>query len=170
MVYARRRLRARKWGISMGEERKKVWIDRFQTKLTLRIAGYLVVFFVVFTNLLFAWKMWDEGPIDPPAQFVDTLRTNAPVFVLLLILVPVMAWDTIRFSHKLVGPLVRFRKTMQDIAEGNAVRPIKLRDGDYPTEMRDDFNKMLEELQKRGVPVIKPADPATDEDAHKRPA
>jgi sensor histidine kinase YesM len=154
----------------MSEERKKVWVDSFQTKLTLRIAGYLVVFFIVFSNFLFAWKLWDEGPINPWQQFLETLRSNAPVFVLLLILVPVMAWDTIRFSHKLVGPLVRFRRTMQAIAEGQSVRPIKLRDGDYPTELRDDFNKMLEELQKRGLPVIKPADPATDEDAQKRPA
>src|SRR5947209_6132339 len=92
----------------MSEERKKVWVDPFQTKLTLRIAGYLAVFFLVFSNLLFAWKMIDEGPVDPLAQFVDTLRSNVPVFVLLFVLVPVMAWDSIRFSHRLVGPLVRF--------------------------------------------------------------
>jgi len=151
----------------MSEERKKVWVDPFQTKLTLRIAGYLVVFFVVFSNFLFAWKMWDEGPNDPWAQFLDTLRTNIPVFVLLLVLVPVMAWDTIRFSHRLVGPMVRFRKTMQAIADGEPVRPIKLREGDYLTEMRDDFNQMLEELQKRGVPVLKPTDPASEHDARK---
>jgi len=154
----------------MAEERKKVWVDPFQTKLTARIAGYLVVFFFVFCNLLFAWKMWTEGPIDPWGQFVETLQANAPVFVLLLVLVPVMAWDTIRFSHRLVGPMVRFRKTMQEIADGEPVRPIKLREGDYLTEMRDDFNKMLEQLQKQGVPVIKPADPAKEEDAQKQTA
>lgn len=154
----------------MTEERKKVWVDPFQTKLTLRIAGYLALFFVVFANLLFAWKMWIEGPIDPWRQFVETLQANAPAFVLLLILVPVMAWDTIRFSHRLVGPLVRFRKTMQAIAGGEPVRPIKLREGDYLTEMRDDFNQMLEHLQKQGVPVIKPADPASEPNAQKKTA
>ena len=146
----------------MSEERKKVWVDPFQTKLSLRIGGYLVVFFIVFVNFLCAWKMIDEGPLDPAQQFIDTLRENLPVIVCLLVLVPVMAWDTIRFSHRLVGPLVRIRKTIQAISEGEAVRPIKLRDGDYLTEMRDDFNKMLEELQKHGVPVIKPIDSATD--------
>ena len=147
----------------MPEERKKVWVDPFQTKLTVRIAAYLGLFFLVFGNLLFAWKMWTEGPSDPAGQFVETVNANLPVFVCLLILVPVMAWDTIRFSHKMVGPLVRFRKTCQAIANGEPVRPIKLRDGDYLTELRDDFNKMLEELQKRGVPVIKPADPAKEQ-------
>ncbi len=154
----------------MSEERIKVWVDPFQTRLSLRIGGYLAVFFVVFCNFLFAWKMIEEGPTDPWAQFVDTLRSNAPVFVLLFVLVPVMAWDTIRFSHRLVGPLVRFRKTIQQIADGEAVRPIKLRDGDYLIEMRDDFNKMLEELQKHGVPVIKPVDPAKEADAQKKTA
>lgn len=154
----------------MGEERKKVWIDPFQTKLTLRIAGYLVVFFVVFTNFLFAWKMWDEGPTAPWAQFVDTLRSNLPVFVLLFILVPVMAWDSVRFSHRLVGPLVRFRRALQEVAAGHAIRPIKLRDGDYPTELRDDFNSMLEELQKRGVPVLKPVDPAEEQEKRTKSA
>jgi sensor histidine kinase YesM len=154
----------------MAEERKKVWVDPFQTRLTLRISGYLVVFFIVFSNLLFAWKLWEEGPINPWAQFVETLRANMPVFVLLLLLVPVMAWDTIRFTHRLVGPLVRFRKTMQDLAAGQPVRPIKLREGDSLTEMRDDFNKMLEELQKRGTPVLKPADPAPQQDAAKKTA
>src|SRR5207249_1450151 len=140
------------------------------TRLTLRIAGYLVVFFVVFSNFLFAWKMWTEGPVDPWGQFVDTLQSNLPVFVLLLVLVPVMAWDTIRFSHRLVGPLVRFRKTMQDLAAGEPVRPIKLRDGDHLLEMRDEFNQMLEELQTRGVPVHKPTDPAQNQDAAKKTA
>ncbi len=154
----------------MAEERKKLWVDPFQTKLTLRIAGYLVVFFIVFANFLFAWKMWEEGPIDPWRQFVETLQANMHVFALLLVLVPVMAWDTIRFTHRLVGPLVRFRKTMQDLAAGQPVRPIKLREGDSLTEMRDDFNKMLEELQKHGTPVLKPADPAPQQDAAKKTA
>ena len=147
----------------MSEVRKKVWIDSFQTKLSLRIGGYLVVFLIVFCNLLFIWKMIDEGPLDPVQQFLDTMRSNMPVIVCLIVLVPVMAWDMIRFSHRLVGPLVRFRKTMRAIADGEAVRPIQLRDGDYLTELRDDFNQMLEELQKRGVEVIKPEDPVKNQ-------
>jgi sensor histidine kinase YesM len=154
----------------MTEERKKVWVDPFQTKLSLRIGGYLVVFFIVFCNFLFAWKMWDEGPTDPAQQFVDIFRSNLPVFICLLVLVPVMAWDTIRFSHRLVGPLVRFRQTIQAIADGEAVQPIKLRDGDYLIEMRDEFNLMLEELQKQGVNVLKPADPSQELDAQKKTA
>src|SRR6516225_7944776 len=142
----------------MTEERKDVWVDPFQTRLVMRIGAYLVVFFIVFLNFLFAWKMIEEGPSDPARQFFEMMRNYLPVIICLLVLIPVMAWDTIHFSHRLVGPLVRFRKTMQAIADGESVRPIKLRDGDYLTELRDDFNKMLDELQRRGVEVIKDAD------------
>ena len=152
------------------EERKKVWIDPFQTKLTVRIAGYLVIFLIVLCNFLFTWKMLEEGPVSPFAQFVDMISNYLPVFVCLVVLVPVMAWDAIRFSHRLVGPMVRFRKTMQAIADGEAVRPIKLREGDYLTDLRDDFNKMLEQLQKQGLPVLKPIDPTPEADTQKKSA
>jgi methyl-accepting chemotaxis protein len=145
------------------EERKKVWVHNFQTKLSLRIGAYLVLFLAVLMNFLFAWKLWREGVINPVEQFVAMLQNYLPVIICLLVLVPVMAWDAVRFSHKLVGPLVRFRRTMQDITEGQLVRPIKLRQGDHLLEMRDDFNAMLESLQRRGVPVLKPADPASEE-------
>jgi hypothetical protein len=43
-----------------------------------------------------------------------------------------------------------------------------LREGDYLTELGDDCNRMLDALQRRGVAVPKPADPAQDDDAQRR--
>ncbi len=141
------------------DDRKKVWVHEFQTRLTMRIAGYLALFMLVLANFLFAWKLISEGVSDPWQQFLAMLWEHLPVCILLLILVPVMAWDAMRFSHRLVGPMVRFRRTMQSIAEGEPVRPIKLREGDYLTDLRDDFNQMLESLQRRGVTVLQPTVP-----------
>jgi hypothetical protein len=149
------------------EERKRVWVDPFQTRLTVRIAAYLVLFLLVLGNFLFAWRLLSEGASNPAEQFVRMFWDFLPVLVCLLVLVPVMAWDAIRFTHRLVGPMVRFRRTMQSIAEGKMVRPIKLREGDYLTELRDDFNHMLESLQQRGVSVLQPGVPAEGEPAPK---
>ncbi len=147
------------------EDRKRVWVDPFQTRLTMRIAAYLGLFLVVLVNFLFAWRLLTEGVHDPAGQFVAMLRDFLPVGICLLVLVPVMAWDAIRFTHRLVGPLVRFRRTMQSIAEGKMVRPIKLREGDYLTDLRDDFNRMLDGLQRRGVEVLQPGAPAEGQPA-----
>ncbi len=152
------------------DARKRVWIDQFQTQLTIRIACYLGLFFLVLFNFLFAWKLLSEGVGNPLEQFLGMLHDYLPVVICLLVLVPVMAWDAIRFSHRLVGPLVRFRRTMQDLARGETVRPIKLRQGDYLNDLRDDFNLMLDSLQRRGVPVLKPVVPAPDDPAQSKPA
>lgn len=144
----------------MNDERKKVWIDPFQTRLAWRIALYLTLLPPVLFNLLFAWKLISEGVQDPVEQCLALLRQLVPVGICLLIVVPVMGWDAIRFSHRLVGPLVRFRRAAQDIARGETVRPIKLRDGDYLDEFRDEFNHMLESLQSRGLPVLRADIPA----------
>lgn len=153
-----------------GDERKMVWIDRFQTRLAWRIALYLGLLPPVFLNLLFAWTLITEGVHDPVQQFLSLLRQFAPIGVCLVIVLPVLAWDAIRFSHRLVGPLIRFRRAAQAIANGEAVRPIKLREGDYLDEFRDEFNRMLESLQRRGVPVLRADVPAENDKTPKKRA
>jgi methyl-accepting chemotaxis protein len=152
------------------EDRKKVWVDQFQTRLAKRIGAYLVLFLVVLMNFLFAWKLIREGVHNPAAQLLAMFRDHLPVVICLVVLVPIMAWDAIRFTHRIVGPMVRFRRAMQTIAQGEAVVPIKLRQADYLNDLRDDFNHMLEALQRRGVPVLKPDVPTEADAAQKKPA
>jgi nitrogen fixation/metabolism regulation signal transduction histidine kinase len=151
------------------EERKRVWIDLFQTHLAVRIGAYLGAFLVVVTNFLFAWKLLKEGVANPLEQLLALFRDYLPFWICLLTLLPFMAWDAIRFSHRLTGPLVRFRRTMQRIAEGEPVSPIKLRKDDYLSDLRSDFNDMLNALQRRGVPILKP-DVSEEEPTQRKPA
>ncbi len=144
----------------MRDERHQVWVDRFQTRLSLRLGLYLAFFLVGHVNLLFIWRLLQEGPGNPLEQYGRTLADYGPTFVCLALLMPVLVWDAVRFSHRLVGPLVRFRKGMRTLAAGEPTRPIGLRDGDFLTDLRDDFNAMLEALQRRGVATAPSADPA----------
>ena len=153
----------------MRDERTKVWIDVFQTRLMVRIGVYLVLFVVCLANLLFIGRLLAEGPGNPLEQYARVFVDYAPAFLCLAALLPILAWDALRFSHRLVGPLVRFRKAMQDLAAGEPVRPIRLRDGDFLLGMRDDFNTMLEALQRQGVPALKPT-PAGENDPERKPA
>src|SRR6478672_9139087 len=100
------------------EDRKRIWVDNFQTRLACRVAGYLALSLLVLVNFLFAWKLFREGVTDLPAQFAELVVDYLPVGACLLLIGPVMAWDAIRFSHRLVGPLVRFRRAMEDVANG----------------------------------------------------
>src|SRR5690606_19256934 len=92
-----------------------------------------------------------------------------PTLLCFVIVVPVLCWDAVRFSHRLVGPIFRFRKTIHALANGEPVRPIKLRNGDFLTEMKDDMNLLLEHLQQQGIPALKPA-PGEEESTQRLPA
>jgi hypothetical protein len=140
----------------MRDARKKVWIDHFQTKLFIRMGWYWMIYQVSLWNLVFVWRLLQEGPGNLLEQYGRFWVDYAPALVGCLALLPVLAWDAVKFAHRVVGPIYRFRKTMQAVAAGEAVRPIKLRQGDFLTEMQDDFNTMLDALQRQGVPVLAP--------------
>jgi hypothetical protein len=142
----------------MREDRKKVWVDHFQTKLFYRIGVYLAIYLVCLVNLLFVWRLLSEGPGNPIEQYVRVVIDYAPALLFLILLLPFLAYDAVRFSHRLVGPLRRFSDITEAIARGEPVRLIKLRDRDFPIELCDDFNRMLEALQKKGIPVLKAYD------------
>jgi hypothetical protein len=153
----------------MRDERKKVWIHDIQTKLFLRVGIYWIVYQVSLWNLVFVWRLIQEGPGNPLEQYGRFLWDYSPALIGCLLLLPILAWDAVKFGHRVVGPLFRLRKCMQAVAAGEPVPPLKLRETDLLTEVRDDFNTMLETLQRQGVPVLKPADPA-EEDSQRQPA
>jgi hypothetical protein len=153
----------------MAEERTKVWIDRFQTRLFLRMGGYWLIYQVTLWNLVFVWRLLQEGPGNLLDQYGRFCLDYAPALLGCLVLLPFLAYDAVRFAHRVVGPVYSFRETLRALADGEAVRPVRLRRNDFLTEMRDDFNAMLEAFQRRGVPVLKPAEPETP-DEERQPA
>jgi hypothetical protein len=144
----------------MHEERKKVWISGIQTRLFLRMGVYWLVYQVCLWNLVFVWRLLQEGTGNPLEQYGRFCLDYAPALLGSAALLPFLAWDAVRFFHRVVGPIYRIRQTMQAVAAGERVRPVKLRDGDLLIDMRDDFNRMLEALDRQGAPVLKSAEPA----------
>ena len=57
-----------------------------------------------------------------------------------LVLLPLIVWDMIRFSHRVVGPLIRLEREMQRLAEGESVRPLRFRENDYWHGLAKRFN------------------------------
>ena len=51
--------------------------------------------------------------------------------------------DCLRLSNRFAGPMVRLRVAMQGLANGEPVKPVKLRDGDFWCEFAADFNRVL---------------------------
>jgi nitrogen fixation/metabolism regulation signal transduction histidine kinase len=138
----------------MREKRRKIWIDRFQTFLCLRIAAYLVIYQAAVWSLVAI----ERSLYHALAAMVGTVATS--YFVLLtaatvLALGFLFTYDAMKDAHRLVGPLYRFRQTIKAITAGNEVPLVQLRKGDWLEDMRDEFNEMLKVLEQRGAVTLK---------------
>jgi hypothetical protein len=70
-----------------------------------------------------------------------------PVVIVSLFLLPVMIVDVIRFSNRFVGPLLRLRRSMRQLARGEHVEPIEFRQGDYWLDLAEEFNAVVARTQ-----------------------
>ncbi len=68
---------------------------------------------------------------------------------ILLILVIFFAFILeILFLHRISGPIYRIEKTLNDIADGKKVQPIKLRKKDFFKSLAVSVNKVIEKVNK----------------------
>jgi len=73
---------------------------------------------------------------------------KSATFILVLSLVFSCLWSLL-FSHKIAGPSLRFKKTLDEIASGKKSRIIKLRKGDYLKDLAASFNTTLKSIESR---------------------
>jgi len=92
-----------------------------------------------------------EGRVDLWQQFTATVNDNIPLFLCFLVIMPVMAWDAVKFANRVVGPLTRIRRTMSEVASNEPVQLVQLRKDDFLTDTQHDLNLMLLSLEQRGA-------------------
>ena len=140
----------------MRNQRKKIWIDRFQTYLFVRIAAYCLLYqFAVWTLVAIQRTIFValDGMLGSGvADIFFMFLAGAVVFLGFL-----FVYDAVRFAHRIVGPLYRFRKVVQAITAGDEMDLVVLRKGDFLMELKDDFNEMLKVLEQRGAVTLKPS-------------
>ena len=139
----------------MRHKRKKVWIDRFQTNLSIRMAIYF---------LLYQAGVWALFGISDRVNVMGESAgwsSNSTLFLLTPLVAiglgALFIFDAIKETHRIVGPLYRFRKTIQAVTAGEEVTLVGLRNGDHLQELKDEFNAMLQALEQRGAITLKAA-------------
>jgi hypothetical protein len=108
-----------------------------------------VLFTAVAFGVLLAWHFLREPTKQTDGLLKTLWERHGAVFVVLVALLPVVVYDSFRFSHRLAGPMVRLRHTLHRLAQGEQVEPLKFRQHDYWHDLADDFNVLLARLQPR---------------------
>jgi hypothetical protein len=123
----------------MRNKRKRLFVDPpVQGAILWRLALHGLVFVGVMAALLFFIELMSGSP----HRALERLGSrHAPTFVALAVLMPIFVHDVCKLTNRFTGPMVRLRRGLRDIAEGRDTSPIKFRDGDFWSEVADDFNR-----------------------------
>ncbi len=71
-----------------------------------------------------------------------------PLAFTVFALLPLFCLDLILWSHRFAGPMIRIRRALHDLASGKSVPPIRLRAGDYWSDLADDINLLQQRIDK----------------------
>jgi len=89
--------------------------------------------------------VWPEQ--DASEHFVGVLSTHWPFVLTSGALLPLVVWDAIRFSNRVVGPIFRVRQVLRRHADGESIRPLQFRKEDFCQELADQINVLLNRLE-----------------------
>ena len=105
--------------------RKQFFVDpQVQGGLVWRLILYWVLCLGAMIAILLCWRM-----ITGPARvfythFDDMWFHYGPALIVSLLLLPLVIVDTIRYSNRFAGPMLRLRRSMRDLARGEHVEPL----------------------------------------------
>ncbi len=151
---------------STNPRRGKIFLKgTLQGRLVKRMAAYWALYHVVLWHGMFFLSYLEyraalvEG--EPETPFIDLYATFAWKYRSLALCAvaacPIILWDLVRMTHRVVGPLVRLEGTLVRMAHGETVRQLKFRDGDYVDGLEAAFNLYLASLNRRQAAAALPA-------------
>ena len=125
--------------------RKRYWIDRqIQGALAARVAIHWLVFASI-AAILTLMLHYIANPLAPLSEQRNVVWQNqGPFAIVILILLPIFVFDTVKLSNRFAGPVLRLRRIMSSIADGSPPERIVFRDNDFWRGMANDFNALVD--------------------------
>jgi hypothetical protein len=135
--------------------RKHVYVSgRIQGSIVKHAVFYWAVYHLILWHILFMYRYLQYRAEliagGSPSTFWDLYsqfsHDNIAVILCALPILPVLVWDVVRVTHRVAGPLVRFRECLKALSRGEHVPFVRIRKGDYLVDMERAFNEYLATL------------------------
>ncbi len=140
-----------------GRKRKILYIEKaFQLKLILKVLGTIALGMTLTATCLYLFGNYQIDRLYSSAHFdiresweVYRQAVLAASFFSMTLVAFLVVFFALRDSHKIGGPLHRFRLNMQQIGEGDLTVNTSLRGGDELKPFVDSMNTMTESLKEK---------------------
>ena len=135
--------------MSTNNRRRKLFVEpRMQGLLVFKILLYWINAFLTIGLLLAAWNVFTEGPGSSRQLFINVWNSVGPALFASLVLLPIIVLDSIRWSNRYAGPMVRLHESLRNLADGKDVQPLNFRKGDLWFEMAEQFNRISARMKE----------------------
>ncbi|MFQ5906402.1 MAG: hypothetical protein ACE5JA_07500 [bacterium] len=144
----------------MQERRQRISV---RSAFRLRVAKYMITLVTfsllvlgVCTVLFLLWNPIGKGIIlitDPFTKSTARIFNNAvrSLFLLFFVLNFIFLWLTFVIARRVIGPFVRIKRVLKQIAEGDIPEDMRFRKNDEIPfhELTEPFNQVLSQLRRR---------------------
>jgi hypothetical protein len=133
----------------MSLRRIQFYIDReVQSSLTWRIIWHWFSFLCACLVGIVLWTRLVEAPTEGWEVILKrSFIQFVPFGIIAFSLLPFFLRDTIRLSNRFVGPIMRVRRALTDLADGKSPKPIEFRQGDFWKSLQHELNRVLTQHQ-----------------------
>ena len=132
--------------------RSLVFIDReVQGALMFRAVFYWFFCLLSITLMLICWNAYSGPPRRFMELFADLYYRYAPALAASLLLLPIALIDVVRLSNRFVGPMVRLKGALKDLADGRPAQPLNFRDNDFWRDLASEFNRAAARVARDSV-------------------
>ncbi len=127
--------------------RRRYLIDGpVQVGLLRRVCLYAGYCLITAMLLVFFWRMVAGGAGRPHEHLLAAVFDAAPMLLALAAITPFVAFDLLKLTNRFAGPVYRVRVTLESLARGDTIRPVRFRDGDFWCELAPKINVLAARL------------------------
>jgi methyl-accepting chemotaxis protein len=134
-------------------KRRRILVEGFQARFVATELAWLAVCFTLFVAALLGPLVWEinSGRISPYdlTWATEFFELHNRIWLPLIALFLGVSWMLVRVSHRVAGPLYRFRQVFAQITRGDLSVRVRVRDGDYLTREGEDFDAMIRAVRDR---------------------
>lgn len=157
--------------------RRQILVDgKLQGTLVFHAMLYWLYCLLTVSVIATIWIVFSKRP-SGSSELFDELWTNCgPALLGSIMLLPLVLLDCLRQSNRFAGPMQRLHRAINELADGETPRHIKLRKDDFWNDFAESVNRLIDtQVAKReengaadaATRVAPAADPAS---ANRNPA
>lgn len=150
-------------------QRRRLLVDRpFQTSLMLHALGLGLLTLVVVSAGIFVPLLWDlrsGGPAVDIDVAVVMVYMHERFWLVAAVCVVLAAHGALQLSHRIAGPLVRYKRNLRLLASGRLPPPLRTRRRDYLKEEVECLNAAVAGVRER-LAAVRAAQAALQRELH----